>query len=301
MLTGYLNPLYAESLTEFGTPRELTHCGGWILERSIPQSPYRDAMGSYPIFICHDWSQLTFDLEAIGNDLVSLALVTDPFGDYTIGDLKNCFTVVSPFKEHFVVDLHLPINEMVSRHHRYYARKALENIQVEICEEPIRYLDEWVTLYAALTRKHNVRGIRAFSREAFTKQLNIPGLVMFRALYQGSPVGAALCFLQGEFAYGHLLGISEEGYELGVGYALYWSHITYLAGKVRWLDWGGTSGVQENSQDGLSQFKRGWSTETRTVYFCGLIMNPERYKLLSNIKKNSKDSYFPIYRNGEME
>jgi len=39
-------------------------------------------MGCYPIFACMDWSQLHIDLGHIGDDLVSLALVTDPFVEY---------------------------------------------------------------------------------------------------------------------------------------------------------------------------------------------------------------------------
>lgn len=44
-ITGFLHPLYAASLAEFGTMRELPEGGGWILERKILGIPYRDAMG----------------------------------------------------------------------------------------------------------------------------------------------------------------------------------------------------------------------------------------------------------------
>jgi hypothetical protein len=37
-MTGYLYPLYAKSLSEFGTPFELPQCGGWLPERRIPNS-----------------------------------------------------------------------------------------------------------------------------------------------------------------------------------------------------------------------------------------------------------------------
>ena len=37
-VTGYMHPGYAESLAEFGTPRELQHSGGWLQERMIPGS-----------------------------------------------------------------------------------------------------------------------------------------------------------------------------------------------------------------------------------------------------------------------
>ena len=81
-VNGYLHPGYAESLAEFGTPRELLRCGGWVLERQIPDFSYSDGMGCYPLFCCSDWSQLHKDLQDI-DDLVALALVTDPFGSYT--------------------------------------------------------------------------------------------------------------------------------------------------------------------------------------------------------------------------
>jgi hypothetical protein len=45
-VNGYLRPGYAESL-EFGTPRELPRCGGWVLERQIPGFPDQDAMGGH--------------------------------------------------------------------------------------------------------------------------------------------------------------------------------------------------------------------------------------------------------------
>ncbi len=76
---GYAHREYAESLAEFGTPRSLPECGGNILERRIPNFSYHDAMGSYPMFACQNWSRLRADLENIRDELVSLSLVTDPF------------------------------------------------------------------------------------------------------------------------------------------------------------------------------------------------------------------------------
>ena len=67
-------------------------------------------MGCYPIFTCQDWSQLANDLQDLGCDLVSLALVTDPFGEYDEPYLRRIFDVVFAFKEHYVADLQRPIN-----------------------------------------------------------------------------------------------------------------------------------------------------------------------------------------------
>ena len=96
MMTGYMHPGYVESLKEFGTPRALPRCRGWILERQIPGYPYHDAMGCYPLFACQDWSQLHLDLEEVGSELVSLALVTDPFGEY-----DEALDVIHFSRQHF--------------------------------------------------------------------------------------------------------------------------------------------------------------------------------------------------------
>jgi hypothetical protein len=47
-VTGYMHPQYARSLAEFGIPRKLPRCRGWILQRQIPDFPHYDGMGCYP-------------------------------------------------------------------------------------------------------------------------------------------------------------------------------------------------------------------------------------------------------------
>lgn len=297
----YKHPRYAKSLSDFGIPRELPLCQGWILQRQIPEFPYHDAIGCYPLFACQDWSRLHMDLDGIrDDDLVSITLVTDPFGTYNEAYLQRCFPdLVRPFKEHFVVDLSRPLNEFVTKHHRYYARRALAGVTVETCPDPGQLLDEWVDLYATLSKRHNFNGIKAFSRRAFAMQLSVPGLVVFRAISHGLMVGAHLWYIEGEVAYSHLAAFSPMGYELMASYALYWSAIRYFADKVRWLVLGAGPGAQSDDTDGLSWFKQGWSTGTRTVYLCGRIFNWERYSEIVRAKGISTTHYFPAYRRGE--
>ncbi len=300
MLTGYAHPEYARSLAEFGTPRELPRCGGWILERQIPGVPYLDAMGCYPLFACKDWSGLHADLESLRNDLVTLALVAEPFGAFDLAYLQRCFDVVIPFKEHFVTDLSYPQNDIVSQHHRYYARKGLKKVHIEKCHDPTQFLDEWVDLYANLIKKHNIKGIKAFSKIAFVKQLSIPGMVMFRAVSQGATVGLDLWYVQDKVAYGHLAAYSPLGYKLRTSYALKWYLLHYFADKVRWVDFGAGAGIGSDDKDGLSQFKQGWSTGTRSTYFCGRIFDHKTYAEIMKAKgHNSVRDYFPAYRKGE--
>ncbi|MDY0042929.1 MAG: GNAT family N-acetyltransferase, partial [Desulforhabdus sp.] len=186
-----------------------------------------------------------------------------------------------------------------SSHHRYYARKALKNISVDVSETPILFLDEWTNLYADLTKRFDVRGIRAFSKAAFARQLEIPGAVMFRALYEGTAVAAHVAYIQDKVCYGHLAGVNTLGQKLMASYALYWSEIEYFADKAEWLDWGAGVGIQQNDNDGVAQFKRGWSTGTRVSYFCGKIFDHEKYDQIVNAYDTIATEYFPAYRTGE--
>ena len=120
--SGYLHPDYARSVSEFGVPRALSRCGGWVVERSIGGSDQRDAMGCYPLFACSDWRRLGRDLDDLRAALVSLVLVADPFGEYTAGELDAAFDVVRTFKEHFVVELsEVAVNRLARSHRRNLA------------------------------------------------------------------------------------------------------------------------------------------------------------------------------------
>jgi hypothetical protein len=299
--TGYLHPNYARSHQEFGTPRELSHCQGWIIERPIPGFSYTDAMGCYPLFACRDWSRLHVDIEELGSDLVSLALVTDPFGTYDEHYLRRCFTdVVIPFKEHYVVDLQKPRNRVVSKHHRYYARKGLQRLTVDVHSDPPAFLDDWMELHRHLVLNHQIKGVSAFSRPAFAQQLATPGMVLLRARHADQPVAAIMHYTYGDVAYAHILGCTDVGYQNFALYALIWSAIEHFTGTVRWLDIMGVPGLQDRGSEGIRQFKQGWTTETRTAWFCGRILNATRYTEIVNVTGTAGASYFPAYRSIEL-
>jgi GNAT acetyltransferase-like protein len=299
-VTGYLHGLYCQSLSEFGSPRYLPESGGWVLERSIPDTAERDAMGCYPLFACRNWSRLNVDLENIGDELICVFLVTDPFGEYAPTDLKDCFPDVAfPFKEHFVVDLSRSPDTFVNSHHRRNARKALRELRIEECKSPIDFLDDWTRLYATLIDRHNLTGMTAFSRESFEAQLRVPGIVVFRAVHQDDTVGMLLWYGQCNRAYYHLGAYNSIGYELRASFALFDHSIRYFAEHgFAWLNLGSGSGVSAAEQ-GLSRFKQGWSTGVRSVYFCGRILNRQRYQEILEARRLPPTSYFPAYRAGE--
>jgi hypothetical protein len=300
MAAGYCHRQYAESFAEVGQPRELPNCRGWLLERAIPGTPQRDGMGCYPLFDCCNWAGLPVDLAGLAEALVSVSLVVNPFSDVAETDLRCWFDVVIPFKQHYVTDLRRPVDDLVARQHRRNLQKASGLVEVDICRNPLDFLAAWCDLYGHLAARHGITGIRAFSRTAFEKQLGVPGLVMFRALAAEDIVGLHLWYVRDRVAYGHLGATSTRGYELMASYALYWYAVQYFRTHVDWLDLGGVAGVsEEESLDGLRQFKAGWATGTRQAFLCGRILQQDAYDRLSAERATTKTSYFPAYREGE--
>lgn len=299
--SGYLHPAYAEALSEFGDPRLLPSSGGMVLQRHIPNFSTLDGMGCYPIFCCRNWSELHDDLEKLGDDLVSLVLVTDPFGDYDTTYLQSCFPdLVRSFKQHFVVDLTRPLDEFVDAHHRRNARRALGEMQIEKCDVSEEVLADWLRLYSNLIARHKITGISTFSRESFLKQLRVPGLTIFRAVKDSETLGMIWWYEHDNRAYYHLAAYSTAGYDLRASFALFRYSIEYFAKQeTRWLNLGAGPGSTADATSGLARFKQGWSTGTRTAYFCGRVFDPEKYQELVRIKNPGPTSYFPAYRVGE--
>lgn len=300
-MTGYLHPAYMESLSEFGVPTELPNSKGWFLKRNIPGYPEWDGLGSYPYLACCNWPGLADDLKSVSRDLVSFSAVPDPFGKYELTELQRCFgDHVVHFKDHYVADLLQPPEKIISKHHRQHAEKALRQVEVEICLEPLRYLDQWCSLFEISARKFQISGIRAYSRSSFNHQFRVPGITMTLARNRGELVAAHIWHIHENVAYAHLAAASPLSYDLGAAYALYHEEVHYFPGKVRWLDWGGEPGASPN-KPGLSFFKKGWSTGMRPVYFCGRIFNRRRYDEITQARGVSSTTYFPAYRKGEFD
>lgn len=299
-MTGYLHARYAASLRQVGVPRLLPRSAGWVLERAIPGAADRDAMGCYPLFACQDWSALAADVAELGQDLVCLSLVADPFGGYDVADLQRVFRdVCVPFKDHFVVDLRRSPRSFVSAHHRRNVARSARAVDVDLCSDPAAHAAEWVDLYGNLIDRHRIAGISAFSPAALTEQLSVPGLSMFRAVHRAETVGIALWYVHGEVAAYHLGACSERGYALGASFALFAYAIECFSRRLAWLNLGAGAGVRPDPADGLSRFKRGWSTGTRPAYFCGAVLDRGRYRALARDTDVAATSYFPAYRRGE--
>lgn len=295
-----MHQLYCESFSEFGDSVKLSRCGGWILKRKVPGTTFYDAMGCYPIFSCLDWSRLPEDLISLDGDFVSLTLVTDSFGEYDDHLLTECFPdLCIPFKRHYIVELAQQPGLFVHPHHQRNASKALQKVSVVRSQPSETLLDEWIGLYYNLISRHNIRGISAFSPDSFATQFRVPGLEIFRAEHEGVCAGMILWYVQGDVAYYHLGAYSPKGYELKASFALFWESIEYFRERgIRCLSLGAGAGMQQKD-DGLTRFKSGWATGTRTAYLCGRICNPEMYNTLIHKSGVAGSAYFPAYREGE--
>ena len=188
------------------------------------------------------------------------------------------------------------MHEIISSHHLRNIRRAGRLVEVEHCLHPQEYTQQWIDLYANLIKRHNIEGISAFSSESFSLQLRVPGLEMFRAVHQGQTIGMALWYVQGEVGYYHLSAYSDLGYKLRASHVLFAYVIRHFKKSLHWLNLGAGAGVRGDSTDGLSRFKSGWSTGTRTAYICGRIFNRAIYDELVRKSEISDKAYFPAYR-----
>lgn len=297
---GYADPAYARTLGGFGEPVHLPNSGGSVLVRPIGGSGRQDATGCYPLFACPDWAALPNDLDWLaGQGLVTFTCVADPFAPMTGSPLPEAFDLARPFKTHFLTELVSPPHAVVSRHHRYYARRALRRLTVEVADSPADHLDEWCTLYGHSVAAKGMQGIRAFSRAAFQCLLGMEGVLLFRAIAGGKAVAAQTVCLDGAVAYVHLLGMTPAGYEAGASYALDWTVLETLHGRCRWVHWGGVSGLEDDPHGGLAWFKKGWSTHRRYAWLLGRALDRRTYRALGCRLPVDPAAYFPCYRSGE--
>jgi len=253
-------------------------------------------MGCYPLFCCEDWALLKGDIAAIAKDgPVSLVLVTDPFGNWTLPGLKEAFPdLCRPYKIHNVIDFTESTSTALDRNHMRNIRRALDHLNIATLEDPSKHLSDWNGLYANLIARHEITGVSAFSAESFELQFEIPGLWAFAARQGDEIVGMTLWYQQGDSAYYHLGAYSDAGYALSASFGIFWTAIEFFRRKgLKRLDLG--AGLDPQGTDGLARFKRGWANTECPVYLCGRILDPGAYALLATTSGNDP-AYFPTYR-----
>ncbi len=298
-MNGYLAEDYAWGLKEVGRPKFLQHSGSWVLERAIPDSAYKDLAGCYPLMLCSRWSGLKKDLLGLKR-YASFTMVADPLADISARELRVLFPdLFEKFKSHHLVDLDANFEQEFSSNHVRNAKKALKTLVVRREENTRKMLGPWTELYANLVRRHNITGVSAFSDSSFEAQLRTPGMVVYSACLGDEVVGIVLYYKINNCVYYHLGAYTSRGYDLKASFGIFKTAIQDFSDEgILCLNLGGGAGLSENSDDGLTRFKRGWANTTRPAYLCGKILNQDLYDELVAGRIHEAGQFFPAYRRG---
>jgi hypothetical protein len=286
----YASLAYAQA---FGAGYEPIYLPGMdlhVLKRPIEGTPHFDAMGPYPVSPITSVDRAGGDFAILAaHQIVSLVLVIDPMRGPAPLAMAEVFDQVTPFKGHFVREPGL--DQPYSRHHRAEVRRAYR-----VCETRIvrlaDYLDDWSSLYEALSLKHQIGGIQAFDSQYFNNLAKLEPF-MVAAFIDGALVSAHIWICHDGYAYSHLAASSAEGYRQSAAYAVYDHSFRHFADQgVGMVNLGGGAGIAAPSQ-GLTYLKQGFSTGTLPCYLCGKIIDPAVYAMLS---KDRQIGFFPAYR-----
>lgn len=290
---GYRSAAYAAALSGLGRPVPLGDTGGFLIERTIPGTPYRDLMGPYPLFCCGNWDALEPAIATLGAAYVTLTLVTDPFCPLPPERLAGLFPHVRPLHDHYLIDLAAP--PVLSRHHRRKLRQSDPAIRIEAAPADAGDLAAWTRLYSVLIARKGITDLRRFDEDSFRHQLSVPGTHIVTAWDGPELLGADIYYLDGDVAWAHLSAYAEAGYARSVSYPMMAHAIDHFRPLARWIGLGGAPAVSAaDTGGGIAHFKGGWTPVTRPSHLCGLILDPAAYAALC--PDDDAGDYFPAYR-----
>jgi len=296
-LGGYSSQGYAASLGHIGEAMELPDSGVWLLRRAISGSDLVDACGCYPLMSCTRGTELIDDFDSMQGSVVSVTAVLDPLATPGRDECERAFCdLYRPFKRHYLVDLSIDQHGQRSTHHRRSVRRALRDVVVEHAEDPRVYASEWAGLYRNLIRDYAFEGDpAAFTEEGLAQQLALDGAHYYRALIDGVCQSACLWLEQDDHIVYHLGASSKVGRDSKASFALF-DRALGDAGErgLARANLGGAAGLEDDEQDGLAMFKRGWSSESVDAYLGGRILDREAYSALCNGEEAGP--FFPTYR-----
>jgi hypothetical protein len=286
----YSSLSYPSTLSHIGWPFDVPEWGAPVIAREIPSGGI-DVVGTYPITVFKEDADVAGGiarLKAAG--FVSATLVCD---DFHRPDHMQGFDVVREFKSHF---LHRgPGNSFAGGYypHQEHRRKIRRAKRDVVCREIDlkTHLNEWIALYDTLVRRHILEGVHAFPRESFKALAEIEGITAVGGFSGDEMVCCNIWAVHEGRAHSHLVASNEKGYELRAAYAVTDFSIRHFA-DCDIINLGGSAG-DGDKEDGLAQFKRGFSNATAPAWLCGAVLHWDAYRSLSAGKDTN---YFPEYR-----
>ena len=286
----YADAAYAAALAFAGRPLAVPAWESLVLARSIPAGG-EDALGLYPRAVIAQGGDLRAGLHGLAQaGLVSVVLVADPLSAPPPAALAAAFSLCRPFKTHQLIDR--AKGYAPTKHHRYEIKRANARCRVE----PVALADhlaDWRRLYDGLTERHAIAGMAAFSDAYFQALVAWPVFETFAATVDGEVAAMAIWFEHGGVAYNHLGAANAAGYANGASYALYDAAIAHFSGAAV-LDLGAGAGLEDDPEDGLARFKRGFANAEVAAYLCGAVLDERRYSELAASRPDT--GFFPAYR-----
>lgn len=287
----YATPEYAATLSHVGKPFEVPEWGTHVIVRPIAGGA-EDVVGCYPIAVLNQDADVLGGLERLkAAGFVSATLVCD---DWHRPDHMRGFDIVREFKSHYYMHKG-PGHSFAGGYypHQEHRRKIRRSKRDVVCREIDlkTHLDEWIALYDTLVRRHILTGVHAFPRDSFKALADIQGITAVAGFVGDEMVSCNIWAVHEGRAHSHLVASNEKGYELRAAYAVTDFSIRHFA-DCDVINLGGSAGTGDK-EDGLAQFKRGFSNATAPAWLCGAILNRDAYDLLSAGKTTD---YFPEYR-----
>ena len=285
---------YARALAHAGRPLAVPPWHTHVIVRDWHGSA-GDATGPYPITCFAAGCDLRAGLALLqGMGLVSMTAVVDELAGPPIGAFADAFSLVRPYKTHYLVDATAGAYQP-SEHHRRELRRA-GRLGVEVRGVALsEIVADWTALYGDLIARHRITGVQRFSRASFDALAGCDGLATYAAYIGDELVSCHLWMRHGSVVRSHLAASSARGYATGAAYAVNDHAIRCFAGAL--VNLGGAAGTAESADDGLSRFKAGFANRTSTSYLIGSILDAGEYRrLAAKVREPHDGAWFPLYR-----
>jgi hypothetical protein len=222
--------------------------------------------------------------------LISVVLVPDPLAGPPRHRLEAAFELCRPFKTHYLIQPGGSFEP--TKHHRDRIRRGSRRCRVDRVNLAA-HLDEWRALYSGLVARRAIQGSADFSVRYFECLAKAPELAAIGAFVDGHLAAMTLWFEHGGVAYNHLTASDALGYANGANFALYGAAIENFA-TASVINLGGGAGLDDDPNDGLAAFKRGFANDETKAVICGSVLDGERYAQLA-VGRHAT-AFFPAYR-----
>ncbi len=286
------------SYAGLGTPIQLPRSGLRLLKRHIC-SDFYDLIGLYPYSVSPSVASVQSEADQSylrETGAVSISFVSSPFLGEKIKDLRG-WDVLTPFKEHFVLDLAEDWKQFTSKKTRYLIRRSKEHNRIITVQPSTETALAFHKLYAHTVRRHNISGVQNFSVGSIHAQMKTPGSFVLQSFHEDTCSGFLIGMINQDHANYHLVAIAPEHSNKLTNYALLDAAIVFCASNgVRYFNLGGGAGLTSDASDGLYRFKRRWSDITLKTHLCGKILRPSLYEALTEGHGAASHPFFPQYR-----